>query len=60
MTRYLLPALTGLALWGCSLAPPLPRPDADPPGPRLDNIRQLTFDGDNGEAYFSWDDRELI
>jgi TolB protein len=26
----------------------------------LKNITQLTFDGDNGEAYFSWDSRKLI
>ncbi len=24
------------------------------------NVMQLTFDGDNGEAYFSWDNRKLI
>lgn len=26
----------------------------------LRNITRLTFDGDNGEAYFSWDDKQLI
>ncbi len=26
----------------------------------LKNVTQITFDGDNGEAYFSWDDRKLI
>ena len=26
----------------------------------MDNVTQLTFEGDNGEAYFSWDDRQLI
>lgn len=26
----------------------------------LKNVTQLTFDGDNGEAYFSYDDRKLI
>jgi Tol biopolymer transport system component len=26
----------------------------------LRNVTRLTFDGDNGEAYFSWDDRKLI
>ena len=26
----------------------------------LKNITQLTTDGDNGEAYFSWDSRKLI
>jgi Tol biopolymer transport system component len=28
--------------------------------PHLVNAIQLTFDGDNGEAYFSWDDSQLI
>jgi Tol biopolymer transport system component len=27
---------------------------------RLRNVTQLTFDGDNGEAYFSWDGSKLI
>ncbi len=26
----------------------------------MTNVTQITFDGDNGEAYFSWDDRRLI
>lgn len=26
----------------------------------MQNVTQLTFKGDNGEAYFSWDDTELI
>ena len=26
----------------------------------MKNVKQLTFEGDNGEAYFSWDDTELI
>ncbi len=26
----------------------------------LKNVTQLTFDSDNGEAYFSWDGRKLI
>ncbi|MEW6218493.1 MAG: hypothetical protein AB1634_03040 [Thermodesulfobacteriota bacterium] len=28
--------------------------------PHLANVTQLTTDGDNGEAYFSWDGRRLI
>lgn len=28
--------------------------------PHLRNVTRLTFDGDNGEAYFSWDDTRLI
>lgn len=32
-----------------------------PPTERhLRNVTQLTFEGDNGEAYFSWDDSKLI
>ncbi len=27
---------------------------------RMKNVTQITFEGDNGEAYFSWDDRKLI
>ena len=60
MTRQLLLALAGLTFLGCAMAAPPSSPETHPPGPRLDNIRQLTFDGDNGEAYFSWDDRKLI
>jgi TolB protein len=26
----------------------------------MKNVTQLTFDGDNGEAYFSWDSKKLI
>ena len=26
----------------------------------MKNVTQLTFEGDNGEAYFSWDDTKLI
>ncbi len=26
----------------------------------MENVTQLTFDGDNGEAYFSWDGKRLI
>lgn len=26
----------------------------------MKNVKQITFDGDNGEAYFSWDGQELI
>jgi TolB protein len=43
------------------------RPPADPPRPpdtarevRLSNVRQLTFGGENAEAYFSPDGRELV
>lgn len=33
---------------------------ADPAEPRLRNLRQLTFEGENAEAYFSPDGRQLI
>jgi hypothetical protein len=26
----------------------------------MKNVTRLTFEGDNGEAYFSWDDTKLI
>lgn len=28
--------------------------------PHIQSVTPLTFDGDNGEAYFTWDDRQLI
>jgi Tol biopolymer transport system component len=37
------------------------KPVADQPGePHLRNVRQLTFDGENAEAYWSGDGRKLI
>jgi dipeptidyl aminopeptidase/acylaminoacyl peptidase len=39
-------------------AAPAPRP-ADPAERRLANVRQLTFGGENAEAYFSHDGRSL-
>lgn len=32
----------------------------DPSEPRLTNVRQLTFGGQNAEAYWSWDDSRII
>lgn len=40
-------------------APARPFPD-DPAEPRLRNLRQLTFEGENAEAYFSADGNRLI
>ena len=37
-----------------------PAPAGDPGEVRLRNVTQLTSDGDNGEAYFSWDDQHII
>jgi Tol biopolymer transport system component len=53
--------ILSLALAACASGQPGSRPDA---GLYLDrhmrNVTQLTFDGDNGEAYFSWDGKKLI
>lgn len=49
--------LTGVLLIGC--APGVPE-ETRPAERHLRNVSQLTTDGDNGEAYFSWDDRRLI
>ncbi len=45
------------ALAGCASDPVVP---AQPGERRLANVRQLTFGGENAEAYFSADDRQLI
>jgi Tol biopolymer transport system component len=44
----------------CGPAPPPPSVDATAAEPRLANIRQLTFGGENAEAYFSPDGTRLI
>lgn len=48
-----------VALAACDESPAVPR-DAEPGEVHLANIRQLTFGGQNAEAYFSPDGRELI
>jgi Tol biopolymer transport system component len=68
--RAMRPALlaSALALAACagSRAPAAPPPAASPakappPGERhLRNLRQLTFGGENAEAYFSFDGKELV
>jgi TolB protein len=46
---------------GAGAATATARPFADDPGePRLRNLRQITFGGENAEAYFSADGRQLI
>ena len=56
--RAHLIALAGAA---CTPAPPPATPVPPDPGERhLSNIRQLTFGGNNAEAYFSPDGRRLI
>ncbi len=55
-----------LLLWPWLLMPMLPMPQAPAPpaagtpGPHLVNARQLTFGGQNAEAYFSPDGQRLI
>lgn len=54
-------ALAALALAGCCCPDPQPALKADSPSePRLANLRQITFGGENAEAYFSADDRTVI
>ncbi len=43
-----------------SQAPAAPKPLRDPREVHLANIRQLTFEGENAEAYFAKDGRRLI
>ena len=49
----------------CGIHPPLGQPAQtpvlhDPRETRLRNVRQLTFGGENAEAYFSFDGKKLI
>jgi TolB protein len=61
MKKYCLPLLVLFLLIGCVNKKPETKPAS---GPFIDrhmkNVTQLTFDGDNGEAYFSRDSRKLI
>jgi len=60
MKRWFLifPAIVFLSAAAVAGEPPK---SADRPAEtRLRNVTQLTFDGDNGEAYFSWDGSKLI
>ena len=47
-------------LLSCVQKGPLPGPAAPSIDRHLKNVTQLTFDGDNGEAYFSHDGKKLI
>ena len=50
-----------LSLAGCRAGKPEAVSAAEARAERhLKNVTQLTFDGDNGEAYFSWDGKKLI
>ncbi|MCG8468473.1 MAG: hypothetical protein MJB57_09745 [Gemmatimonadetes bacterium] len=69
-------ALGATALAGCAPADPAPASDEEPPAPaatsarvmreplpeerRFASLAQLTFEGENAEAYFSGDARRLI
>ncbi len=45
---------------GCAAAPAAPVAAGSAREPRLANVTALTDDGDNGEAYWSWDGTRLI
>ena len=57
-SRLAAPALLA-AFAACAQGPARPVP-ASPAEPHLRNLRQLTFGGENAEAYFSADGRRLI
>ena len=57
----LLAVIALLAIAACAQSPGPARPvPASPAEPHLRNLRQLTFGGENAEAYFSADGRRLI
>lgn len=53
--------LSMLLFTGCaSIKPPARTAEVAFTDRHMKNVTQLTFDGDNGEAYFSWDGKKLI
>lgn len=61
MRKFVFIVLTVLLLIGCMDKKPVVKtPDAAFIDRHMKNVTQLTFDGDNGEAYFSWDGKTLI
>jgi Tol biopolymer transport system component len=61
MRKATLLVLTVLLLSGCTKEnAPLKPADSPFVDRHMENVTQLTFEGDNGEAYFSPDDRKLI
>ena len=64
ITLSILTAIVVFAVFGTpGASPSLPTLDSAPPAPNekhLANIRQLTFGGENAEAYFSADGSQLI
>ncbi len=62
MKKIIFILITALVLSGCVQKSNAPQEAGDHPfvDRYMQNVTQLTFDGDNGEAYFSWDDLRLI
>jgi Tol biopolymer transport system component len=60
MKRWFLNFPAVVLLSAVAVAGEPPKSADQPAEKRLRNITQLTFDGDNGEAYFSWDGSKLI
>lgn len=58
--RHALYLLVPVALAACASDPAWKERPDNPGEPHLANIRQLTFGGDNAEAYWSWDQSQLI
>jgi len=59
-TVLLLAAAVSLACAGAPSSAPVRADQAFPGETRLRNVRQLTFGGENAEAYFSFDGKELV
>lgn len=61
MKKYLIALFVLFFIMGCVHKGPARDGRSSVIGERhLKNVTQLTSDGDNGEAYFSWDDTKLI
>jgi Tol biopolymer transport system component len=61
VTQPLFAALTALGLAATPAIPPTPRPfPAEPGEVHLADLRQLTLEGENAEAYWSFDGKELV
>lgn len=59
--RAFAPTVLTLALLGCAApTPPLRSSPGQPLEKHLSHLTRLTTDGDNGEAYWSWDGARLI
>ena len=61
MRKIAFPVLTLLLITGCIIRKAyIDNTEYTVKERHLRNVTQLTFDGDNGEAYFSWGDHKLI